>query len=180
MKVTLHKDNDFALKILDLILITVEKGVSEAVDIYSKRVIGNWRALSDSSAFPNGPTGTASWRRTKEKYGLHTEDLQRLGRSDSRSYYQNIYFRPLMSGKGWFVGVLDTTPAYNIKFKKDGQFELETANYSLADVAETLEEKYPVWKMLYFENMTFLVDTLAQQIFHQFKILGYEPNRAAI
>lgn len=177
MTITRTPESLFAEKILAVVLPTVKKGISNAAEIYGRKIIKQWQNASDSNSVPNSPTASPSYKKWKQSVGLNTEDLQRLGRGDSRSYYRNIIFRPLYSGDGWFVGVLDTTPAFVVSAGGDGKYKVESAPYSLAEVAENLEERFPLWQRLYTSNMSYFRNEIASQIGLEFEKLGYMPRR---
>lgn len=155
-------------KVFDLIerlVSLVREGINDAVEDYGDHIIQEWRDYSDRSAVPG--EFSLFWKRKKEAFGLFTDDFQRLGEGDSRSYYRNLTFKKIGQDT-YFVGVLDSEPAYKIKFLENGRYEVKAANYSLADVAEQLEKTHHLWKQLRNDNMGWLRDRLVKHIIAKF------------
>lgn len=138
----------------------VKESVELAVEDTGKHIINEWKQASDSSSVPGN--FSEAYKNKKERFGLHREDFQRLGKSDFRSYYNSIDV--IRFGDSWFIGISDSKPAYEIKYLPNNKFEVKSASYSLADVAEKLEQKHPLWQKLASENTSWLSNKIITRL----------------
>lgn len=161
---TLDKASLVILSKLSDIVKDVRSAVEEAIEETGKHIIEEWQAASDSSSVPGD--FSESFKRKKAHFNLHTEDFQRLGKSDARSYYNNLEVERF--GDSWFVGIKSSKPAYTIKYLPNNQFEVVSTTYSLADVAEKLEMAHPLWKLLAQQGTEWLSDRAVMKLTEKF------------
>lgn len=132
---------NFGAQLLD----TVFGAVEDATEQFGDRTKKLWKTLVDADSVP-GPALSPGWVQFKEERGFYTTRLQRFGRGDSRSYYENLVLERIggtgADFRGWFVGVKKRTPAYTA----DGETR---ADRDLADIAEVLEEVWPIWHRIH-------------------------------
>ena len=154
-------------KLFDNILEKVNKVVDDTLDDYVKTAVRQWRTASSRSQVPGSFSG--KWKTRKAELGFRTEDLQRLGKTDSRSYYRNIVGRRFQSGRGWFIGVLTGTPAYVLSAEDK---IVRNTKYDLSWVAERLEEHFPIWKEIHSKAPKIIRRRLRKNLIEMFHSFG--------
>lgn len=139
----------------------VFRAANSATKKYADSVRRDWRKSSTSNNVPGN--FSKGWKDFKKSRGLKTEHLQRFGRGDKRSMYENIEIKPL-SPNGYFVGILSSAKSFDI----DGKVKSK----SLADVAEELEERFPLWRDILERSPKRLKKFLKEEIVREFRKLG--------
>lgn len=140
---------------------SVHKAVKNSMEGYAKNVRRDWRKSSTENNVPGN--FNAKWKEFKKTKGLRTEHLQRFGRGNKKSYYENVVVKA-MKPDGYFVGVLQKSKAYDI----DGKAK----NKSLADVAKELEERFPLWQDIMQRSPQKLRKLLKKNLVEELRKIG--------
>jgi len=131
------------------VVATVYEAAQKAALKEAKDIREEWRRRSTKNQVPG--TFSDKWKKYKSSLGLRTEDLQRFGRGDSRSYYENIRIAELKPRGGALVGVFQGTPAYDIRGRR--------TSGSLEEIAKTLESDHPLWRDIWISRPPKLLKT---------------------
>lgn len=115
------------------ILNGVEEGCKKTAEAGKRQ----FRKFVDDDSLP-GPSVSEGWRQFKISKGFVDARHQRFGRGDSRSYYQNVKVISATGKLNWFVGVVEGTRAYD----NEGRIR---SDVDLSDIAEDLNERWPIW-----------------------------------
>ena len=145
----------------------VVDAVDKALEKYTGDIVIKWQDMSDRSQVPG--TFSTAWKDKKASLGFKREDLQRLGKGDNRSYYENITSKRFRSGRGWFVGVLKGTKAYTFGKRKP---IVKNTKYSLAYIAKRLEEHKPIWRELHKRSPQMIFNHLHRELIEMLHEFG--------